>query len=102
MRLPIAFALERDANRRAKRLLSETKLADVTEEAGIADLLRAALRLHLAFSVGLILLVGACVATMSLVESGLDDAVADGGPGGRVKRARSERAAAVIGCGQPK
>ena len=72
IRFPVALALERDANRRAKRLLGETKLADATEEQGIADLLRAAFRTHIALGVGLVLLVGACVATMWLVESGLD------------------------------
>ena len=72
LRLPVAIALECDATRRAKRLLSETRLADVTEEEGISDLLRAAFRTHLAFGVGLVLLVSACVATMSLIESGLN------------------------------
>jgi Zn-dependent membrane protease YugP/Flp pilus assembly protein TadD len=72
MRLPVTIALERDATRRAQRLLSETRLADETEVEGIADLLRAAFRTHLAFSVGLVLLVGACVAAMSLIESGLN------------------------------
>jgi Zn-dependent membrane protease YugP len=72
MRLPVAISLERDANRRAKRLLSEARLSDVSEEEGIDDLLRAALRMHLAISVGLVLLVGACVAAMWLVENGVN------------------------------
>ena len=66
IRLPIAIALERDATRRAKRLLRETRLGDASEEEGIAKLLQAAFRTHLAFGVGLILLVGACVATITL------------------------------------
>jgi Zn-dependent membrane protease YugP len=71
LRLPITMALERDATRRAKRLLNETKLADPAEQAGIAELLAAAFRTHLAFSLGLVLMVGACAAVMSIVESGL-------------------------------
>ncbi|MGE3240252.1 MAG: zinc metallopeptidase [Pirellulales bacterium] len=71
LRLPITIALERDATKRAKRLLAETGLADATEREGITRLLAAAFRTHLAFSVGLIVLVGACVATVSMVESGL-------------------------------
>jgi Zn-dependent membrane protease YugP/Flp pilus assembly protein TadD len=72
LRLPVTIALERDATRRAIRLLDETSLADVTEQAGIAQLLAACFRTHLVFSVGLVLLVSACVAAMSLIENGLD------------------------------
>jgi Zn-dependent membrane protease YugP/Tfp pilus assembly protein PilF len=71
VRFPLTLALERDATKRAKRLLQETALADETEHAGIAQLLAAAFRTHLALSVGLILLVGSCVVLMSLVDSSL-------------------------------
>jgi tetratricopeptide (TPR) repeat protein len=72
VRLPLTLALERDATRRGQRLLSETGLADESEQAGVAQLLAAGFRTHIAFSVGLIMLVGGAVAAMSLVESELD------------------------------
>jgi Zn-dependent membrane protease YugP len=71
LRLPITIALELDATRRAKRLLNETSLAHETELDGISRLLRAAFHTHLALNAGLILLMGAGVAVMWLVESGL-------------------------------
>jgi uncharacterized protein len=72
LRLPVTMALELDASKRAKRLLNETGLAHATEHEGIAKLLRAAFFTHLALGMGLILLIGACAATMWLVESVLD------------------------------
>jgi Zn-dependent membrane protease YugP/Flp pilus assembly protein TadD len=72
LRLPITAVLEHDATKRAKRLLNETGLAHATEQEGIAKLLRAAFFTHLALGTGLILLIGACAATMWLVESALD------------------------------
>jgi Zn-dependent membrane protease YugP len=71
LRLPITSALELDATRRAKRLLSETSLAHETELDGISRLLRAAFHTHLALNAGLVLLMGAGVGAMWLVESGL-------------------------------
>jgi Zn-dependent membrane protease YugP/Flp pilus assembly protein TadD len=71
-RLPVSLALERDATRRAKRLLNETGLVHETEQEGIARLLQAAFRTHVALSVGLVLLIGAGVATMWLIEGALD------------------------------
>jgi Zn-dependent membrane protease YugP/Flp pilus assembly protein TadD len=72
LRLPVTIALELDATRRAKRLLKETGLAHATEEEGITRFLHAAFLAHLAFNSGLVLVIGACVATMWLVESWLD------------------------------
>jgi Flp pilus assembly protein TadD len=72
LRLPVTMALEQDATKRAKRLLNETGLAHATEHEGIARLLRAAFFTHLALGMGLVLLVGACAATMWLVEGALD------------------------------
>jgi Zn-dependent membrane protease YugP len=72
LRLPLTLALERDASRRAVQLLHETRLADASEHAGIDGLLAACFRTHLAFSVGLVFLVSACVGAMSLVENSLD------------------------------
>jgi Zn-dependent membrane protease YugP/Flp pilus assembly protein TadD len=72
LRLPFTIALELDATRRAKRLLAETSLADASEQAGIARLLRAGFLTHVALGVGLVVLISACTATMWVVESGCD------------------------------
>jgi tetratricopeptide (TPR) repeat protein len=64
--------LERDANKRAVRILSETNLAHETEREGIAHLLRAGFRTHVVFSIALVLMIGAGAGVMWLVESGLD------------------------------
>jgi Zn-dependent membrane protease YugP len=71
LRLPVTIALERDATQRGLRLLNETKLAHETELPGITHFLRAGFRTHIVFGLGLILVVGAGIPTMWLVESGL-------------------------------
>lgn len=71
LRLPLTFALELDATRRGMRLLGETRLADETELAGIARMLRAGYRVHVVLSLAIVLLIGAGVAAMWLVENGL-------------------------------
>jgi uncharacterized protein len=73
LRLPFTIALERDATRRAKRVLAETSLADATEQEGIDRLLRAGFRTHVALGIGLVLLIGACSATMWVIERGFDE-----------------------------
>lgn len=72
LRLPVMIALELDASKRATRLLDETGLADASEHEGIAQLLRAGFRTHLAAGTGLVLLVVAGAAAMWLVENSLD------------------------------
>jgi Zn-dependent membrane protease YugP/Flp pilus assembly protein TadD len=72
LRLPVAMALERDATRRAKRLLNETGLAHENEQQGIAHFLQAALFTHLALGTGLVLLIGGCAGLMWLIETALD------------------------------
>jgi hypothetical protein len=72
LRLPVAIALERDANTRGQRLLTETGLAHETERDAISRLLHAGYRVHVAFGLMLVLLISAGVAMMSLVENGLD------------------------------
>jgi len=71
VRMPVALALELDANRRAKRLLDETRLAYETEREGIAHFLRAAFLTHVVLSLAIVLLIGTGVAVMWLVESAL-------------------------------
>jgi uncharacterized protein len=71
LRLPVSLALEMDATRRGKRLLNETLLADESEREGIAHMLRAGFRAHVVYSVALVVMIGAGVATMWLVENGL-------------------------------
>jgi uncharacterized protein len=71
LRLPVTIALERDASRRALRLLGEANLTHQTEQEGIARMLQAAFRAHVVLSVALVVAIGAGVATMWLVENGL-------------------------------
>jgi Zn-dependent membrane protease YugP len=71
LRLPLTFALELDATRRGLRLLGETSLAHEIEQEGIAHMLRAGFRVHVVISLAIVLLIGAGVAVMWLVENGL-------------------------------
>jgi tetratricopeptide (TPR) repeat protein len=71
LRLPFALALERDATRRGERLLRETNLAHETEQEGIAHFLRTGFRVHVLGGVAIVLLIGAGVGIMWLVENGL-------------------------------